>query len=236
MTKRLMLTFATAAALALLAAPTIGQTEHGISWSGYLVGGETFTEISAKWRQPKVKCTTNNARASFWVGISGDHTLQQSGIVAVCNSTGAPQYYKAFWEVIKTDNSSTGQETFTAAPGDEMEATVKYKDGQVTMIVKDETNHGKLEVTKPCSGANCPRSVAEWIVERPGSGTYPLADYGSATFKDLKVKGEHGTEEHKLKYTPYVMESASGRTLSSCGSMDKDDHEKSFTCSFKAAE
>jgi len=30
------------------------------------------------------------------VGLGGDETLQQDGVIAVCNGVGAPRFYKAW--------------------------------------------------------------------------------------------------------------------------------------------
>ena len=43
-------------------------------------------------------------------------------------------------------------------------------------------------MTEKCAKV-CKRAMAEWIVERPGNGTYPLADYKKVDFKGAKADG-----------------------------------------------
>jgi hypothetical protein len=231
-------------ALAALAA-TIGgaataQSVNGPSWSGYTAAGKPFTRISAKWRQPTVQCTLGDARVSIWVGFGGGETLQQDGVIAVCNGVGAPRFYKAWWEMYRPGATPRpGEEPFVVSPGDDIEASVEYKDGSVTLEVKDKTNGAHFKSVQPCS-ANCPRSSADWIVERPGSGRYPLADYGSAKFTHAKARGDHDadgdeTSRRRLTYTNNVMVRL-GHTLSDCDDIRSDGDGKSFICTWRAAK
>ena len=125
-----------------------------------------------------MKRTLSDSRVFIWVGFGGDETLQQDGVIAVCNAVGAPRFYKGVWEMFRPGATpSPGGEPFTVSPGDEIEASVEYRDGSVTLEVKDNTSGAHLKTVQPC-GAGRPRTSADWIVERPGSGRYPLADYG----------------------------------------------------------
>jgi hypothetical protein len=230
------------AALVALVGAARAQSVNGPSWSGYTATGKTFTRISARWREPTVQCTLGDARVSIWVGFGGDETLQQDGVIAVCNGVGAPRFYKAWWEMFRPGSTpSPGDEPFTVSSGDNIEASVEYKDGSVTLEVKDKTNGGHFTSVRPC-GAGCPRSSAAWIVERPGAGRYPLADYGSVKLTRVKARGDRDADADErsgrgLAYTNNVMVRL-GHPLSDCGDIRSDDDGdgKSFTCTWRAAK
>jgi len=123
----------------------------------------------------------------FWVGLDGNGTptVEQVGTVAVCGKTsGTPLYYKAFWEMytpVKADKQAA--EPFPVSPGDTIMASVSYNNGSYVLELKDVTSGQYFWQPANCSAsAVCQCATAEWIVERPGSGTYPLADYGEMAF------------------------------------------------------
>ncbi len=223
-------------------AATAGPVAKGPGWTGYTATGKTFTRISGKWRQPTVQCTLSDARVSIWVGFGGDETLQQDGVIAVCNGVGAPRFYKAWWEMFRPGSTpSPGAEPFVVNAGDEMEASVEYKDDKYTLEVTDKTSGGHFKTVQPCD-ATCPRSSADWIVERPGSGKFPLADFGSMKFKNAKARGEHDADAdeasgHGLDYSRNVMVRL-GHDLADCDDLRSDDggDGKSFSCKWDAAQ
>lgn len=167
------------------------------NWSGYVVQGPTdafgaapfttFSTVGAIWTQPAVDCTTQNARVSIWVGLDGwgSPTVEQTGTEAVCGAAVAPLYYKAWWEMY-AGSASSGQLVFDVYPGDQIEASVTYTNAGYVMAITDKTLGKSFATTQPCDASViCYRGSAEWIVERPGGGKYPLADYGTAGFTNL---------------------------------------------------
>jgi hypothetical protein len=175
----------------LVSAPGAEAQEKFGTWSGYIwqtpqppAAPITFTAVRAKWTQPSVFCTKPNARVSFWVGLDNS-TVEQAGTVAVCGDAAAPLYYKAFWEMYAGADSSGG-EPFTVSPGDSIEAFVGYTNGSYVLQLNDLTNGRSLSTIQACSPTVvCKNATAEWIVERPGGGAYPLADYGIVEFSNI---------------------------------------------------
>jgi Peptidase A4 family len=144
-----------------------------------------------------VFCTTPNARVSFWVGLDGNGTptVEQAGTVAVCGDAAAPLYYKAFWEMYAGADSS-GAEPFAVSPGDIIEASVTYTSGSYVLTLSDLTTGRSFSTTQSCSATVvCKRGTAEWIVERPGGGKYPLADFGKIKFSSISFASSGGSSE-----------------------------------------
>jgi Peptidase A4 family len=165
------------------------------TWSGYLLKSPdltaskpptSFSTVGAHWIQPAVGCNGGNGRVSFWVGFdggaAGSVTVEQAGTFVRC-MPGKKPLYTAFWQMVSRANGS-GDQPFEVAPGDAIEAAVTYANGLFTLEVADVTSH-HAPLLKSIACADdpiCKRGTAEWIVERPGGGTYPLADYGSVFF------------------------------------------------------
>jgi hypothetical protein len=178
---------------------------NNISWSGLVLKSvnldqatlpTTFTAVSGKWKQPVVTCPVDNARVSFWVGIdgSGTSTVEQTGTVAVCSAANKPPVYRAFWEMFVPNNKSLGGQNLTISPGDIVEASVNYANDSYELKLSDTTSGHSLSTTQACSAdLVCKRGTAEWIVERPGSGRYPLAAFGTVEFTNLEVKSSGAT-------------------------------------------
>jgi hypothetical protein len=206
----------------LVAAPAAQAQEKLSTWSGYIVKSPnldlptppiTFTAVSASWTQPTVFCTTPDARVSVWVGLDGNGTptVEQVGTVAVCGEAGAPLYYKAFWEMYAGADSS-GEEPFVVYPGDAIVASVTYSGGSYVLTLKDVTTGHGFSTPQSCSTTVvCKRGTAEWVVERPGGGKYPLADYGTVDFSGTRFMNSSGD------LVPSTMEMVYSKTiLSTC--------------------
>jgi hypothetical protein len=209
----------------LLAVPGAQAQEKGNSWSGYILKGPqdpfsaapftTFSYVSATWTQPSVVCTTPNAEVSIWVGLDGDGTptVEQTGTIAVCGSAAAPLYYKAWWEMYAGSHSS-GQLLFDVYPGDVIEASVTYTNGGFVLAITDKTTGKSSTTTQTCDSAViCYRGTAEWIIERPGSGKYPLADYGKAGFTNLAAQSS-GPNPTTIEMD--MVDKSDNTTLSTC--------------------
>lgn len=197
-----------------------------ISWSGYILKSAdlgnatpptTFTAVSAKWKQPSVTCPVENARVSFWIGLDGNGTptVEQGGTVVTCSAANKPPVYKVFWEMFVPNNKSKGGENFTISPGDTIEASVNYAKNSYAIKVTDTTSGHSVSTTQACA-ANvvCKRGTAEWIVERPGSGKYPLASYGTAELTNLGVTSSGAAPTHSV-----INMAQSGTTLSTCSTV-----------------
>jgi hypothetical protein len=209
----------------LVAATGAQAQEKGNTWSGYILQGPpilalpplvTFSSVSAKWVQPSVFCTTPNAEVSFWVGLDGwgTTTVEQAGTVAVCGTAAAPLYYKAWWEMYAGANSS-GAKPFDVSPGDTIEASVTYTNGAYVLSVTDLTTGKSFTTTQTCdSSVTCYRATAEWIVERPGGGKYPLADFGTATFTNLAWSAS--SSQSVTGVTMDMVEKSTNTPLSNC--------------------
>lgn len=204
-------------------AEAIEHQNHGI-WSGYVAKDATsptmvaspFTEVVAKWREPAVTCPDANARVSIWVGLDGDGspTVEQVGTVATCNGLDMPVVHRAFWEMYVGANSP-GQQPFTVSPGDFITASVRYLGNAYALEVMDMTNGRHFTTTKSCT-AVCQRTTAEWIVERPGGGKYPLANYAEMKFTDvLAGTAGRGLGQPDSGLIQVTMEHR-GTTLSTC--------------------
>jgi hypothetical protein len=203
-----------------------GAEAQDISWSGYVLKSAnldqatpptTFTAVSAKWKQPTVTCPVANAEVSFWVGIdgTGTSTVEQAGTLATCSTANKPPVYKVFWEMFAPNNESHGGENLTISPGDMVDASVDYLNGSYTLKLTDTTSGHSLSTTQACgASAVCKRATAEWIVERPGGGKYPLAAYGTVEFTNLGVTSSGPSPTHSE-----VNMDQSGTTLSTCSAV-----------------
>jgi hypothetical protein len=170
-------------ALAPASTASAFSAKSATSWSGYILTGTTFTAIHAAWKQPVVTCPTDDARASFWIGIDGWGTgsVEQVGTWGVCNGAGKPVTYRAWWEIV---GGGGGAQPFAISPGDSIEASVVFANDIYALAVKDLTNKGEFATKAKCGTRPCNRTTAEWIIERPGG--HPLAQYQDMTFSDLR--------------------------------------------------
>ena len=231
------------AALAASALLTFGvaapatTTSQANTWSGYVDKGATFASVSASWTQPAVTCPVPTARVSFWIGFDGfgNASVEQAGTFVKC-SLNAPVDYRAFWEMFDGKNSPGG-ENFAVSPGDKIFASVRYAAGKYVLEVRDMTNHQHLKMTEKCAKV-CRRSMAEWIVERPGNGTYPLADYKRFEFKGAAGTGTPGGSGGISTFPNVIRIDMvhSGTTLSTPSRLRSADGGKSFHCTWRAAQ
>jgi Peptidase A4 family len=251
MIRRKTLAIALFALCGLAAAPCaagdILQLQSG-NWSGYAVlstpvgqlpPSTTFTVVRARWQQPTVVCTTPNARTAIWVGLDGiparpgnAGTVEQLGTTAACGSNPnatAPLWYKAWWEM-KADGLavSPNQTEFDVFPGDNIEAIVTYSDGAFVLHLEDRTTHRSFTTPPQICDPNhtCPRSSAEFIVERPGETSFPLGNYGSVVFDEVLVKA---SGNQNFQWANVIMRAQnSSTTMSSCGAPFESNLERSF--------
>lgn len=213
------------------AAPT---AEHASTWSGYLVRGATFTSVSAHWVQPAISCSTPTSRASFWIGFDGfgTPTVEQVGTIGECHGGNTVVTYRAWWEMVAS-TGDRGSQPFAVKPGDHIDASVRYSGGAYDLDVRDETNGGHFSVSETCT-VTCERSMAEWIVEAPGSGTYALANYKRARFTSAKAAAGGASKGiGSFPEVDAITMIRAGTTLSTPGRLSH--HGETFSCTWDAA-
>jgi hypothetical protein len=236
-------------AAAPCAAEDIEEFQSG-NWSGYVIlstpvgqlpPSTTFTTVRARWRQPTVICTTPNAQTAIWVGFDGfparpgnEGTVEQLGTLATCGSDPnetAPVSYTAWWEM-KADGVTDpphGTE-FDVSPGDLIDAAVTYSDGAFVLQLIDRTTQRSFMTRRQtCDPAHtCPRSSAEFIVERPGETSFPLGNYGSMVFTEMEVSGNPANRN--FRWARVIMRVRDSETImSSCVAPSGDFGETPFT-------
>jgi hypothetical protein len=163
------------------------------NWAGYAVTKASFRSVSATWKQPTVRCGTNDrgARSSVWVGLGGygrgSHTLEQIGSASDCGvTTGRPRYY-AWYEIPPAPGIVL---QLPVAAGDIISAKVAVNGAGTLALftIENRTRGVGYTTSEPVRKPDL--SSAEWIVEAPsrcgaGCGTPRLADFGSVSFTQV---------------------------------------------------
>jgi hypothetical protein len=189
-----------AVACIAFAAPALAATQEGSSenWAGYVVttnDDSGFSAVSGQWTEPKVACKANSepTYSAYWVGLGGggqeSSALEQIGTQADCSTAGKATYY-AWYELVP---SAPVKLSLTVNPGDSIWARTAVSGDQVSLLITDQTTHQTWSKTLTMTSATPDTSTAEWVAEAPSEcagGTVsnctplPLADFGTATFKD----------------------------------------------------
>lgn len=184
----------------------------GLNAQGQSVHGQ-FTEEEAAWQVPTLACSLYNDlhhdSIGVWAGLGGAVTnpLVQTGEQDKCSLSG--QQDQAWWEVVVS--SSTYPPVFLSAstypvdPGDSMFAEVFYAGGGIgdtySIYLADSTQGWHFGLN--CPSAACVANGAavsipsgypatgEAVVERftgkyLGELTYPLPDFGTIPFSDVR--------------------------------------------------
>ena len=164
-----------------------GYPVYYYNWSGYAATDSApFTAVETTYVQPTVTCPVAGAWTLFWVGLDGyqNNSVEQAGTAAQCGGGSNPQpTYYAWWEMYPS-NGITAM-PLTIKPGDTVQASVTYSNGSYVMGVRDKTTKQAFSQTSACpSYYTCARQSAEWIVERPYSGSSytSLANWSTMTF------------------------------------------------------
>ncbi|HUD36653.1 MAG TPA: G1 family glutamic endopeptidase [Streptosporangiaceae bacterium] len=149
-----------------------GQTQvESTNWSGYVVTGSGFTQVSGDWNEPTASCGSATSLAAFWIGIDGysSPTVEQAGTLIECYGGTAYQY--TWWEMYPTNDIQVVGDT--VASGDAIVALITRKGTSYTLKITDSTHPANsFKTTQTC--ADCDNSSAEWIAEAPtGSGAVP---------------------------------------------------------------
>jgi hypothetical protein len=200
MKRRLLVSVIPALACFAFAAPAFATTQEGASenWAGYVVSSNDdsgFSAVSGQWTQAPVACTANSqpSYSAYWVGLGGggqqSSALEQIGTQADCSSTGKATYY-AWYELVP---SAPVKLSLTIKPGDSIWARTAVSGDQVSLFITDQTTHQSWSKTLTMTSATPDTSTAEWVAEAPSECAngvtsectpLPLADFGTATFKD----------------------------------------------------
>jgi hypothetical protein len=150
-----------------LKAGASGTTAVGsFNWSGYADSSatpNTFTAVSAKWRQPGTVCSPEQELTAYWVGLDGysNETVEQDGTLAYCFEGVA--YYYTWWEMYPGESVTVGS---TVQPGDVIAASVKRSGTSYKLSLTDFNNPANsFSTVQSCT--TCQNESAEWIAERP---------------------------------------------------------------------
>lgn len=166
-----------------LKAGASGTTSVGsYNWSGYAdssTTANTFTGVSATWRQPATQCSPEQELTAYWVGLDGfsNATVEQDGTLAYCFEGVA--YYYTWWEMYPGASVTVGS---TVQPGDVIAASVERRSTSYTLALRDYTNPANsFSTVQSCT--TCTNESAEWIAERPAFpiGITPLAYFRNWT-------------------------------------------------------
>jgi hypothetical protein len=166
-----------------LKAGASGTTSVGsYNWSGYAdssTTANTFTGVSATWRQPATQCSPEQELTAYWVGLDGysNATVEQDGTLAYCFEGVA--YYYTWWEMYPGASVTVGS---TVQPGDVIAASVERRGTSYTLALRDYTSPANsFSTVQSCT--TCTNESAEWIAERPAFpiGITPLAYFRNWT-------------------------------------------------------
>ena len=183
-----------------------GATTVSLNWSGYAVTSKKlFTYVHTTFVQPAITCTgVADQWTSNWSGLDGynSNSVEQDGTFAHCGGSGnTTPKYEAWYELFPAPSVNA----FAVHAGDIIDSSVSYANGAFTLTISDLSTGKTSSTTAAC--ADCARTSAEWIVERPelcnNAGTKcfltELADFGSSTMSGDeaqltggKVKGVGG--------------------------------------------
>jgi len=191
---------ALAAALAVLA-PAVTARADTISssnWAGYVAHGTSFREVSARWREPNLRCTASSRTYSaIWVGIggfaAGSDALEQVGTEADCSGS-RRTVTSAWYELVPAASQPIRIDVW---PGDRIAAQVIVTGHLTTVTLTDITRRERF--TRAAYTPAVDVSAADWIVEAPSQcraqgacRQLPLAEFGPVTFSRARAVGASG--------------------------------------------
>src|ERR1700721_2117701 len=172
----------------MVSAAGSGSTTVSLNWSGYAVTSKkAFTYVHTTFVQPAIACTgVADQWTSNWSGLDGYNsgTVEQDGTFAHCGGAdNMTPKYQAWYELFPAASVTV----FAVHAGDIIDSSVSYAGGEFTLTISDLSTGKSSGITATC--ADCARTSAEWIVERPelcnSAGTKcfltELADFGPST-------------------------------------------------------
>lgn len=170
-----------------------GLPTISINWSGYAAtSSKKFTFVHVRFVQPAVTCPgIADQWTSNWSGLDGftTGTVEQDGTFAHCGGKNhtTPQY-EAWYELFPANSVNV----FAVRPGDTIDSSVRFANGKFTLRIADLTL-GK-SVTHIASCSDCARASAEWIIERPATGSDShfsitrLANFGTSVMGQAQAQ------------------------------------------------
>ncbi len=193
------------------------------NWSGYAVAAgkhQQFNYVHSTFVQPAITCSgKRNPFVSAWVGLDGftSGTVEQEGTDAHCTGPGhLTPVYSAWYEMFPDFSHAV----FNVRPGDVIDATTSYSGGQFTLTIADLTRNKSFTNVATC--AECERSSAEWIVERPALCGNPacttanltrLPNFGTITMGGDEASVDGGALKSPGQFTNwriYMVDAAPG--------------------------
>ncbi len=238
------------------AAPALADTKDSSNWAGYAIhrSGVSFDRISAAWKQPRARCAAGRSTYSaVWVGLGGysltSDALEQIGTEVDCSRAGNVRS-SAWYELVP--QASRGIH-MAVNPGDSVSASVSVTGDRVQVVLRDATSHRSFR--KTLTAAPIDVSSADWIVEAPSEcisasscETLPLANFGSALFKDASAQtttGHRGAiansdwDTTRIRLTPggqhFVSYQGSGAAVGAATPSGLSAHGSSFRVTYARA-
>jgi hypothetical protein len=170
------------------------------NWSGYAAHrrGVTFTQVSATWHQPRLRCRRGQRTFSaMWVGMGGfsanANALEQIGTEIDCKRSGRTT--SGAWYELIPDGSHPVR--IGVHPGDTIAAQVGAFGDRVSLQLSDLTRHTTFQRTIRARPLDV--SSAEWILEAPSEcydngscQTLPLANFRTASFASAFARTADG--------------------------------------------
>jgi hypothetical protein len=199
------------------------------NWAGYVAQNGPYTTVSGTWTVPSVTGSYATSADAAWIGIGGmsSSDLIQSGTQDIVDPDGQVST-SGFYELLP--DAAITIPTVTVHPGDSVTVSIARQQlNRWQISFTDTTDRQTFKTTVAYTSS---LSSAEWIEEAPsdGSGTMPLANFGSVSFK-------HGASNHgtiaKSGAQSLTMADDQGQTLATPSALSSDG--ASFTVSDQQA-
>lgn len=187
-----------------------GLPTISLNWSGYAAtSSKKFTYVHVRFVQPAVTCPgIADQWTSNWSGLDGftNGTVEQDGTFANCGGKNhtTPRYL-AWYEMFPAGSVVV----FSVRPGDTIDSSVRFANGKFTLRIADLTS-GK-SATKVASCSSCARASAEWIIERPATGSDShftltrLADFGTSVMGQAQAQVAGGKVTGIASFTNHLI-------------------------------
>jgi hypothetical protein len=172
-----------------VAAPPI-PTETSTNWSGYVLGGGPFTQVTGTFTVPTLYSMPTDSYIGEWAGIDGwgNDTVLQVG-VGQFNNASTRTFYT--WAWIELYPAPPIRVPLSVAAGNQVTVTISQVSiGTWNMFLKNDTTGQTYSANEVYLG---PAQTAEWIVEAPGEATTTLSQYSPVTFTQLGVNPSQGS-------------------------------------------
>lgn len=217
------------------------EESTSLNWSGYASAtslthptNHSVTDVSGRWKVPKLSSSLGKTYCSIWVGIDGysDNTVEQIGTEH--DWTRGFQKNYAWFEMYPY-----GAYEIVGFPvhiNDIIGAEVHYSGNNLfTLTITNYTQHVSQVIPSYYTrSSSALRTSAEWIVEAPSMMTVlPLAHFGTINFTNCSatINGVTGSISHTPNwvYDPLTMVTQLRVIKSLPSSLSPDGHSFSVT-------